>query len=92
VSDPRGFADNLRSINKQRARRSDTVMSLGVGEFMGLREMIVAERADLVEFLRTLSGDDWLVPSLCEGWRVRDVVAHLQVDTVSVAQYLALPS
>ena len=38
--------------------------------------MVAAERADLVEFLRTLSGDDWLVPSLCEGWRVRDVVAR----------------
>jgi uncharacterized protein (TIGR03083 family) len=55
---------------------------------MGLREMIAAERADLVEFLRTLSDDDWLVPSLCEGWRVRDVVAHLSVDTVSVAAYV----
>lgn len=50
--------------------------------------MVAAERADLVEFLRTLSGDDWLVPSLCEGWRVRDVVAHLLVDTVSVAKYV----
>ena len=48
--------------------------------------MVAAERADLVEFLRTLSGDDWLVPSLCEGWRVRDVVAHLLIDTVSVAK------
>jgi uncharacterized protein (TIGR03083 family) len=55
---------------------------------MGLREMIAAERADLVEFLRTLSDDDWLVPSLCEGWRVRDVVAHLSVDTVSIPTYV----
>lgn len=55
---------------------------------MTLREMIAAERADLVEFLRTLSDDDWLVPSLCEGWRVRDVVAHLSVDTVSIATYV----
>ena len=50
--------------------------------------MVAAERADLVEFLRTLSGDDWLVPSLCEGWRVRDVVAHLLIDTVSVTKYV----
>lgn len=55
---------------------------------MTLREMIAAERADLVEFLRTLSDDDWLVPSLCKGWRVRDVVAHLSVDTVSIAAYV----
>jgi uncharacterized protein (TIGR03083 family) len=55
---------------------------------MGLREMIAAERADLVEFLRTLSGDDWLVPSLCGGWRIRDVVAHLMVDSVSIGAYV----
>jgi uncharacterized protein (TIGR03083 family) len=55
---------------------------------MALREMIAAERADLVEFLRTLSDDDWLVPSLCERWRVRDVVAHLAVDAVPVAAYV----
>jgi uncharacterized protein (TIGR03083 family) len=55
---------------------------------MGLRDMVAAERADLVEFLRTLSDDDWLVPSLCVGWRVRDVVAHLSIDTVSIATYV----
>jgi uncharacterized protein (TIGR03083 family) len=55
---------------------------------MKLREMIAAERAEMVEFLRTLSDDDWLVPSLCSRWRVRDVVAHLLLDTVSVPTYL----
>jgi uncharacterized protein (TIGR03083 family) len=57
---------------------------------MGLRGMVAAERADLVNFLRTLSGDDWFVPSLCEGWRVRDVVAHLQVDSLSIPYVGAL--
>lgn len=38
------------------------------GDSMGLREMITAERAELVEFLRTFSDDDWLVPSRCQGW------------------------
>ena len=57
---------------------------------MGLREMVAGERADLVELLRTLSDDDWLVPSLCKGWRVRDVVAHLLIDTVSVATYVGV--
>jgi len=57
---------------------------------MGLREMVAGERADLVELLRTLSHDDWLVPSLCKGWRVRDVVAHLLIDTVSVATYVGV--
>jgi uncharacterized protein (TIGR03083 family) len=50
--------------------------------------MIAAERADSVEFLRTLSDDDWMVPSLCARWRVRDVVAHLLLDTVTVPTYL----
>lgn len=49
--------------------------------------MVAAERAELVEFLRTLSDDDWLVPSLCEGWRVRDVVAHVMIDTVPLPTY-----
>jgi uncharacterized protein (TIGR03083 family) len=50
--------------------------------------MIAAERMELLEFLGTLSADDWLAPSLCEGWRVRDVVAHLLWDNVSVGRYL----
>src|SRR5439155_4931218 len=28
-------------------------------------------------FLHSLSDDQWDVPSLCEGWRVRDVVSHI---------------
>jgi uncharacterized protein (TIGR03083 family) len=35
------------------------------------------ERADLAGFLATLSPDQWNAPSLCAGWRVRDVVAHM---------------
>lgn len=39
--------------------------------------MLAAERAELVELLRGLSPAEWETPSLCTGWRVRDVVAHL---------------
>ncbi|HWC80698.1 MAG TPA: maleylpyruvate isomerase family mycothiol-dependent enzyme [Pseudonocardiaceae bacterium] len=35
------------------------------------------EREDLVTLLATLSPEQWLAPSLCTGWRVRDVVGHL---------------
>ncbi|WP_327114038.1 maleylpyruvate isomerase family mycothiol-dependent enzyme [Nocardia sp. NBC_01730] len=38
---------------------------------------VAAERASLVELLETLSEDSWNHGSLCEGWRVRDVVAHI---------------
>lgn len=35
------------------------------------------ERSDLAEFLATLTPAQWEAPSLCPGWRVRDVVAHM---------------
>ncbi|WP_051022279.1 maleylpyruvate isomerase family mycothiol-dependent enzyme [Nocardia pneumoniae] len=38
---------------------------------------VATERASLVELLETLSENDWNHASLCEGWRVRDVVAHI---------------
>lgn len=55
---------------------------------MGLRALVAQERADLVSFLRTLSEEEWNSPSLCAGWRVRDVVAHLCYDTVPLPTYL----
>ena len=36
-----------------------------------------AEREDLLELLRALTPDQWQAPSLCAGWRVHDVVAHV---------------
>jgi uncharacterized protein (TIGR03083 family) len=35
------------------------------------------ERADLAAYLQTLTDDDWRAPSLCYGWSVKDVVAHV---------------
>lgn len=35
------------------------------------------ERTDLAEFLATLTPEQWNAPTLCDGWRVRDVVAHV---------------
>ena len=34
------------------------------------------ERADLAEFLATLTPEQWEAPTLCTLWQVRDVVAH----------------
>lgn len=42
-----------------------------------LMAMARAERADLAEFLATLAPQDWAAPSLCAGWSVKDVVAHV---------------
>ncbi|MEO7587716.1 MAG: maleylpyruvate isomerase family mycothiol-dependent enzyme [Arachnia sp.] len=39
----------------------------------------VAERRRLVGLLTDLAPADWDEPSLCDGWRVRDVAAHLSM-------------
>lgn len=35
------------------------------------------ERSDLADFLESLTPDQWEHSSLCEGWSVRDVAAHV---------------
>jgi uncharacterized protein (TIGR03083 family) len=42
--------------------------------------MYAAERADIHAFLSSLTPAQWDEPSLCQGWRVRDVAVHLLVD------------
>lgn len=43
------------------------------------------ERADLADLLHSLSEEQWNAESLCDRWRVRDVVAHLvSYDDVTV--------
>lgn len=39
--------------------------------------VVHAERASLITFLESLDDKRWEVPSLCDGWTVHDVVAHL---------------
>lgn len=52
-------------------------------------EMATAERTDLADFLATLGPAQWEKASLCEGWRVRDVVAHvMSFDGVSLGGML----
>jgi uncharacterized protein (TIGR03083 family) len=42
-----------------------------------LMSMARAERSDLLNFLTTLTPQQWDTPSLCSGWTVKDVVAHV---------------
>lgn len=42
-----------------------------------LMPMARAERADLADFLATLTPPDWEAPTLCTQWSVKDVVAHV---------------
>ncbi|MFB8004508.1 maleylpyruvate isomerase family mycothiol-dependent enzyme [Nocardia sp. NPDC056000] len=57
---------------------------------MNVRQLLIDERGELVELLRSLTPEEWETPSLCAGWRVRDVVSHLQTDTVSLPSYALL--
>ena len=40
-------------------------------------ELIAAERRALADLLDGLGPEQWEAPSLCAGWRVRDVAAHV---------------
>jgi uncharacterized protein (TIGR03083 family) len=42
-----------------------------------IRDMIAAERTELAEMLAGLPAPGWDQPTLCAGWRVREVVAHI---------------
>ncbi|ETW21257.1 maleylpyruvate isomerase family mycothiol-dependent enzyme [Mycobacterium gastri] len=49
----------------------------GGGAQATMMSMARAERAELTEFLATLTPQQWATPSLCAGWSVKDVVAHM---------------
>ncbi|MBB3036783.1 maleylpyruvate isomerase family mycothiol-dependent enzyme [Hoyosella altamirensis] len=44
-----------------------------------LRRHIGAQRREFADLLDSLPGASWEAPSLCAGWRVRDVVAHMTI-------------
>ncbi|MET1058476.1 MAG: maleylpyruvate isomerase family mycothiol-dependent enzyme [Nocardioides sp.] len=40
-------------------------------------DLVATERTTLADFLETLTPEEWAVDSLCDGWTVRDVAAHV---------------
>jgi uncharacterized protein (TIGR03083 family) len=53
-------------------------------------ELMIEESRDLAAFLETLPRPAWDAPSLCRGWRVRDVVSHMAVGhTMPITSYAA---
>lgn len=51
---------------------------------MDLMPLARDERAEFAELLATLTPEQWATPSLCTGWTVHDVVAHvLSYDELS---------
>lgn len=47
----------------------------------GVWAEVRAERQDLLALLQDLHPAEWDAPTLCRGWRVRDVVGHLTMAT-----------
>lgn len=43
----------------------------------GIWRSVDEQRAGLADLLEGLTADQWMAPSLCDGWRVRDVAVHL---------------
>lgn len=44
---------------------------------MDLKPLAAGERRDLADLLETLTAEQWQMPSLCTGWTVHDVAAHV---------------
>jgi uncharacterized protein (TIGR03083 family) len=50
--------------------------------------LVCDETRDMSATLHTLSDEQWDAPSLCEGWRVRDVIGHICVgSTMSLVSF-----
>jgi uncharacterized protein (TIGR03083 family) len=53
-------------------------------------QAIDAQRASLAALLDDVTDDEWRQPSLCAGWTVRDVAAHLTMQQLSFGDVLRL--
>jgi len=55
-----------------------------------IRKAVAGERSDLADLLGALAPDDWDNPTLCAGWRVRELVAHITMPyRISTPAFLA---
>ena len=53
-------------------------------------QAIDTHRASLCDLLADLSDDEWCQPSLCAGWTVRDVAAHLTMQQMTLGDELRM--
>jgi uncharacterized protein (TIGR03083 family) len=53
-------------------------------------QAIDVQRTNLTDLLEHLADDEWLQPSLCAGWTVRDVAAHLTLQQLSPGATLGM--
>ncbi|MFF0342431.1 maleylpyruvate isomerase family mycothiol-dependent enzyme [Kribbella sp. NPDC004875] len=55
-----------------------------------IRSVVTAERSEFADVLAGLTADQWDQPTLCAGWRVRELVAHLTMPfRTSTPQFIA---
>jgi len=52
-------------------------------------QLILAESECLTQYLTTLPPAAWRIPSACERWEVRDVVAHLTFEAEMYTDVIA---
>src|SRR5437870_13360844 len=45
--------------------------------------LLPEERAALLQLLTSLSESDWQRPTICPGWSVKDIAAHLLADDLA---------
>ena len=53
-------------------------------------QAVDAQRAAVADLLDALTDDEWQRPSLCAGWTVRDVAAHLTLQQVRLGGMLRM--
>src|SRR5919107_6116073 len=53
-------------------------------------EAIDLQRSRTADLLQSLGPQEWTTPSLCEGWTVRDVAAHLTLQEITLRQGLLI--
>ncbi|MFD5764464.1 maleylpyruvate isomerase family mycothiol-dependent enzyme [Streptomyces sp. NPDC127049] len=46
---------------------------------MDVTSLIAGERREIADLLDSLTDQQWNAPSLCDGWRVREVAAHMSM-------------
>jgi len=53
-------------------------------------QVIDGQRTSLADLLEDLSEQEWRHPSLCDGWTVRDVAAHLTLQQLGATAAIAM--
>jgi uncharacterized protein (TIGR03083 family) len=53
-------------------------------------QSIDAQRMSLADLLEQLPDDEWQQPSLCDGWSVREVAAHLTLQQVGIGAAISM--